>query len=717
MVETDLSRILDSLKDNLTGEVDVEKFVDRLFFEQDNRYLNEFQQSFKNNFFLPVSEKFKTLYVKTLDKLVKSENELSKFDEKEIKTLSDPFGFKELKKEYKEKIENVKKQLDKTLNVENFSLEDDEDKNDNNFLSAIKNSLVSTVFPEPRNVSPIKENKKTGADLEQKGFGNEIVIEFSPRTQDFLQDLFLNKFLTLFFKKLPKQTSFTPTQSSNWMGLGTLGTIIAGIISDIIYGGRLLKDAFIAVKNFFLRLVRLPGDFVNFLKNEGIYGFRDLKAWFQLRWEKYVTEPLKKWFPFLEDWGKKIGELKETVKQSAFSLYDDFVKRLEVIKTNIKEAIKYDDFLKRINEIKVGFDNFIKGVSDFGKRTSTVFDDFVLKPVSKVWDFFKWMGGGIGNFFKDLFKMINGEEILKSTTNMFKGLFEWITSFKGPLQYIADALKPIVSKISAFAKFLGPIVLLLDPIIGAFRGIAEIWGDENLSMLQKGVVILTGFVTGLADIVYWIIDIISKGITGIWNFFVNGGWVTDNSVSTWIKDKLYLGGNSLSGGATKAVADLQRDYNKGVFDSSKEKSKPEGRTGELDAAMSRTEPVEAQTAQKAPPSTPTVEVEDFMTDKAEVIESDGVRFKLNKNPSNPDVVTAMKKDGGLDKLFGKLTQVMIDVKKEIVELKNVSLVSQASNNIAASNASVTINNAGASSESIMKYRSKASLYHKPMRPY
>ena len=236
-------------------------------------------------------------------------------------------------------------------------------------------------------------------------------------------------------------------------------------------------------------------------------------------------------------------------------------------------------------------------------------------------------------------------------------------------------------------------------------------------MLQKGVVILTGFVTGLADIVYWIIDIISKGITGIWNFFVNGGWVTDNAVSNWIKDKIYLGGDSLSGGATKTVADLQREYNKGMFDSPKEKSKPEGRTGELDAAMSRPEATESQAQPQAQPKAQTVEVDDFMTDKADVIESDGVRFKLNKSPNNPDIVTAMKKDGGLDKLFGNLTQVMIDVKKEIVELRNVSLTNQASNNIAASNANVTINNAGTSSESIMNYRSKASMWHKPMRPY
>lgn len=719
MVETDISKILDSLRDNLTGEVDVEKFVNRLFFEENNQYVNEFQQAFKRDFFLPVSDNFKKLYLKVSDKLKRSEKELEKFDDKDIENLSDPFGLKELKQEYKEKIENVKKELNKTLNLKNFEAQN-ETTDEESFIKGIRSSLVGSVtIPQRTNIPLTATDRKSGTDLEQRGFNNETIIGFSTRTEEFLEDLFLNKFLTLFFKKFEalEGSNVVTKPRDNNSSLATWG-ILGGLIADIMNGGRLLKQAFTSIKN---TILGFPGRIMEALKAEGLYKFADYKAWFQLRWDQYIWDPLKAKFPGLERFFNQIGARIDFIKWETADMYDNFLIKLENLKTSFKNFINFDEWIAKIDEFKIKNSGTLEVLSKVGKAIYTTIET----PIKMIYNLGKGTLGAIWDFAKFFFNI--GKGIFDDIINFTKWALTPILGMKGAISSFIEkiisssaTLKWVAEGFGLIGKALGKLIWFIDPIIGAFRGLFEVWGDDNLSMLQKGSVILTGFVTGLADIVYWIIDIISKGVTGIWNFFVKGGWVTDNSVSKWIEEKIYQGQGSLSGSATKLAADTMRDYNKGEGAFSKPVEAVITVNGkrvsqeEFDAMQSdqktpkaTPQPLPAPT----PKATPEVKVDDFITDKAEVIESEGVRYRLNTQQSNPDIVSAMKRDGGFEKYFKDMINVMVDVRKEITDLKVANInTAKSINNIATSNANVTINNAGSSSRSIHDYRGKADAY-------
>ena len=53
----DLEAILS--KYNFTGEVDAKEFLDKVLFEGNTAYIDNFRSDFQNNFLAPVSEKFK----------------------------------------------------------------------------------------------------------------------------------------------------------------------------------------------------------------------------------------------------------------------------------------------------------------------------------------------------------------------------------------------------------------------------------------------------------------------------------------------------------------------------------------------------------------------------------------------------------------------------------------------------------------------------------
>lgn len=220
--------IIDSLRNNLTGEINAQQLVDRLLFGDNNQYINEFQESFRRNFFDPTSAKFKTFYTDITKKLTEADRQVEKFD---TKVFSDPFGISEYRKEVKERVEALKNKLDKNINLDLINDEDVQNvkskKSDN--LKTIRGSRISTLIPEP-NIPKQKEE----TDLEQKQFGpKETLINFSNRDKDFLKNL-SNELTENLYKKLSKNNNLTSTNIINNNETGLLGNMMAMTLSSLL---------------------------------------------------------------------------------------------------------------------------------------------------------------------------------------------------------------------------------------------------------------------------------------------------------------------------------------------------------------------------------------------------------------------------------------------------------------------------------------------------
>ena len=123
------------------------------------------------------------------------------------------------------------------------------------------------------------------------------------------------------------------------------------------------------------------------LEDEGLYKFADYKAWFELRWEKYIWEPLKSKFPSLEELGTK---------------FEIFGSRIVKFKDSIVQGLKLDDL---------------------GAWISLRWEQYIKNPITKV--------------FGEIPKSFEG------VTQLGERLLGWVTKFRGPLSYIMEGLEAI----------------------------------------------------------------------------------------------------------------------------------------------------------------------------------------------------------------------------------------------------------------------------------
>lgn len=484
MGENEIKQVLDQLVNKITGDVDAKEFLDKLLFGENHTYIDEFHRDFKDNFFKPLAEKFKNLY----DKI---KNNLSQMDDKKVKSIVDPFDLGEFTDQIKNKKTDWLKKLDekyknilRTENIENTGIE----RIDNTNTEKILPQQTKTIKVREEVVrEPSYKNPNIKTNVEQRGFGPEIeTVAFSTKTQEFLQDL-LRNFENDFLKRMPTPKIVLKSEDQKKTGYG-LGGLVLGFIGELIAALGKVKDAF---KFIF----ELPSKIKTFFTERGILSFKDFQAWVELQFEDKVLKPLRK-IPgfeklenFLKNVSGKIGEAFESVKN------------------------KFTDFIK-FDEIKLRWTNAISDFKNFIKFDSIVESikngvNFVLEPIIS-------FATKIKNFFVEIPKLISADKGFSAIGNIIKSLVDGFKSFEGPLAMLGRFLSPVLNIVKGLSEIISiPLIQTFDGIITAFKTFFNVFNDENLSPIQKGISVVSGFFGGLGSLIPSVVDIIGKIISVI----------------------------------------------------------------------------------------------------------------------------------------------------------------------------------------------------------
>lgn len=196
-------------KYDFTGEVPAKEFLDRLLFEGNSSYVDEFRSTFKDGFFTPVANKLKSLYVK-LNRDIDNVN---------TKKIVDPFGISDISEEYKEKINAYKEKMAKLLDT-------DFTKDQKGFLNILSSSKTGDIVQQP--------SKKLMDDGEQKGFGiKKQTFDIGEDTKTFLGQNFEK------FRKVDLKVTGANKQNFGEIGalvselMGPLALLLAGVAATI----------------------------------------------------------------------------------------------------------------------------------------------------------------------------------------------------------------------------------------------------------------------------------------------------------------------------------------------------------------------------------------------------------------------------------------------------------------------------------------------------
>lgn len=480
--------------------------------------------------FSPFLKKFEELYKKVGEKI-------DSIDSKGVNALADPLGILEVRKDYVTKIKSV---LDKNLESMNIS----------NVKNVATNLIDQAKKDHLQNETDVDEQSGEQKRMTHKeamvSLSDETMKKFSLIAKDMSKDIgdILSKIQFKNSADKSSDASDNNHKEKNVSGVGQLllGTLTVGLISDALKVGKVLKNLGESVKNFSAKMWGVPSKIAKILKDEGLFKFADYKTWLELRWEKYVTDPLKKIPKFegfsnivKEKWATMIDKIKRMIPVKLSEIFNEKVFKFGDMKAWLE--LRWEKYITKPFFAVV---DFLKGI---GENIGKVFD--VVKGV------FTW----IGNLFKT-----EGE--LSLFTKWFGTVYNWVIAFKGPLQLVADFIRPILPFLTKFAHFFGIIAFFIDPIINTFKTLWAVWDDKNLSPVQKGIAVLTGFVLGFGDILAFLGNMTSKLVTGLWNVIRGHGWKTDNDVSDHI-EKLEEKGGSLGASAALDVVDLMKASNDG----------------------------------------------------------------------------------------------------------------------------------------------------------
>jgi hypothetical protein len=304
--------------------------------------------------------------------------------------------------------------------------------------------------------------------------------------------------------------------------------------------------------------------------------------------------------------------------------------------------------------------------------------------------------------FDDFIDMFKAGGKFSFVETAIKGLGWLFSKLKAPFELLKPLGRPVLGFFKGLGKILGPLALVIDPVITTIQTFFNLWGDENLSPLQKGIAIITGIVASFGDILFFVIDMLSQGVTGLWNFITGNGFKTENPVSKWMNEELYRGEGGFGAGAAMGAAEMMRSYNKdpnGMFTDMAEGAIKRGSFGFID-------PFKNKEAERREKRMNEME-EDGVVDDAEMEEIDswgtlpvddfvkpkGKGSSLIVDPqtqqifetSPNDEIWALKSGGVLDKALGELKNIMTDVNKNILSmnknLANTKSVNNSSINI------------------------------------
>lgn len=651
----------------IDGSIEAKDFVHSLLISSDDEpYLKDLKNDFKRNFLDPFSKKVKNLKLK------------------DVKDVFDPFGISDQKEDLQKDIKNYREKIKKFLNSDIIPDVDKEISDRNRVKSTTFNQILPDriqQLPEENNLEDKKETTIFEAIKEKFEFLTKNILQFQNakkfqeqqtlgqsvpefnyaiETRKFLEDLILNKLIERLPK--PEKTKVEPQQEEGGLGiLGTLGLLaLLKKIKDIL---RVLK---VGIFTFVDELIKLPSRIWNALKSLRLV-LRDFKAWLQLRWEAYITEPLKKLFKSLR--------------------FDEFFDMLKTKWDGMIAKVKgYFNFDEIAESLKLKWEKYVRGpimslldrLSEFKTAAMTKFDEFI--------DMFK-TGGKFG-FVEDA----------------IKGITWLLTKLKAPMEIFKTLGKPVAGLFKAFGKFLGPLALVIDPVITTIQTFFNLWGDETLSPLQKGVAIFTGIITSFGDIFTFLIDMLSQGVTGLWNFITGNGWKTENPVSKWMNEEVYRGEGGFGAGAAMGAAEMMRQYNKdpegtitdmakgaikrgtfGFIDpfKNKETERRQQRLDEMNADGTVTDDELDEIDSWGP-----LPVDDMIKRKGSSIVIDPQTNQMAKTNPN-DELWAVKSGGVIDKALGELKTIMSDVNKNILKmntnLEKTKPVSNSSINISGGN--------------------------------
>jgi hypothetical protein len=159
---SDILEVLSKLEFN--GTIDSKSFINKIFFGEDETYLNDLRKSFKSKF------------------LNKFEKQLNSLETSDIQKIFDPLGLSKAIKnvdELKKDLQDYKSKLKKTLKKANKDLDDLDEISSNSTNTKNKPDVVSN---DSSNTSNIKEQRTLGEEA--------ITIKFSKETSSYIDNLF-----------------------------------------------------------------------------------------------------------------------------------------------------------------------------------------------------------------------------------------------------------------------------------------------------------------------------------------------------------------------------------------------------------------------------------------------------------------------------------------------------------------------------------------------
>lgn len=651
-------------KYNFTGEVDAKEFLNKLLFEGNTVYLDNFRANFKDNLLTPVSDKFNKFYG-ALNAKLESLN-----TGKEIQTLVDPLGLSKISKQYEKAVANYKANIEKFLNKK----------------------FEEPKAPEESKVAEQKERKFTQAKNGQwqettesgkKLFVSSETVEQYKKQQETKPSEVLNKTSESIQAAIPEPVKNLETNQLNrnennikinevLEKLNESINLIIGKFPSIIAPKKEEKEGTSQEQKSFGPKVNLIDfsdtgkEYIKTLLNDVVKKISFNTNLFTINQQNQAKSGLSDlWFLLLELISDAIplsGKLEKSFQwlfklpERVLAKWEAMFKESEILKWI---GTKWTNFITRVKEI-TKFDEIVERVTSGVNR--------IMTPIKNIGKTAEQIGVGITEAFGEGGKLSGISRFFTSIGQSGEGVLSFISKIRGPFAGIIEMVANIAPLFEVLEKFLGPIALLIDAIVDSVKTLFSVFSDDNLSPIQKATAVLMSFIGGFDDIIITIIDWIAKLRTGAFSWLMGNGFKTDNAVSKGLNE--FTGGESLGVSLGKKTIDLEKTIN----------GSQNGILSDLWTGITGEVPTPAGGNTLNQNNGKTIPIQDAIIDASYIQGTDGNRYM----PSKEDTIIASKPDGGLDKSIKELKNVMVQIHKGIVELNNKDV---SSNNISSVNIS------------------------------